>query len=227
MDDKVIAAMARWPNVPAIYGWLSLSARGEWRLHPRGGALDDPDSPGEAITSPPILQFIGRNYAGDERGRWYFQNGPQRVYVRLDAAPYILHTTSEPADGGGLRTHNGLAVTAVSGWWLDSEGHLYARTEHGPALVAGRDLAAVMAMLQTPGGLDILDKLTQEPGAADAIPVGADGVPLSFCPADDIPAILGFVRHPQPDRIMPDRVAPDRVAPDRDAGAEDGPAQSA
>jgi len=227
MDDQVIAAMARWPNVPAVYGWLSLTARGEWRLHPRGEALNDSGSPGEAITSPPILQFIGRNYAGDEKGRWYFQNGPQRVYVRLDAAPYILHTTSEPADGGGLRTHNGLAVTAVSGWWLDSEGHLYARTEHGPALVAGRDLAAVMAMLQTPDGPDIMDRLAQGPVAADAIPVGADGAPLNFCPAKDIPAVLGFERYPQPDRAAPGRVAPDRVAPDRNGPAKGGPGKDA
>ncbi|MGB3277244.1 MAG: DUF2946 family protein, partial [Castellaniella sp.] len=30
MDDQVLAAMARWPNVPAVHGWLSLTARGQW-----------------------------------------------------------------------------------------------------------------------------------------------------------------------------------------------------
>lgn len=200
MDDKVIAAMARWPNVPDVYGWLSLTVRGEWRLHPRGAALEHPEEPGEAITSPPILQFIGRNYAGDARGCWYFQNGPQRVYVRLDAAPYILHSTRDPADGGGLRTHNGLQVDKVAAWWLDHQGRLYARTEHGPALVSGRDLEAVTAMLQTPDGPDILEQLGQHTAQAGRITVGTDGVPLTFCSADAIPELLGFVRQPQPER---------------------------
>src|SRR5690606_15898587 len=32
MDPEVLAAIAKWPNVPAVYGWLGLTARGEWRL---------------------------------------------------------------------------------------------------------------------------------------------------------------------------------------------------
>ena len=27
MDDAVVRAMARWPNVPHVYGWLSLDQR--------------------------------------------------------------------------------------------------------------------------------------------------------------------------------------------------------
>lgn len=199
MDDKVIAAMARWPNVPDVYGWLSLTTRGQWRLHPRGTALEDPEEPGEAITSTPILQFIGRNYASDARGRWYFQNGPQRVYVRLDAAPYIVHSTRKAEDGGGLRTHNDLPAGKVSAWWLDDQGRLYAHTAHGPALVSGRDLEAVIAMLQIPGGPDILEQLGQNAAQAGELIVGSDRVPLTFCTADAIPELLGFVRCPQPD----------------------------
>ena len=29
MDESVIRALAKWPNVPAVYGWLSLSRRGD------------------------------------------------------------------------------------------------------------------------------------------------------------------------------------------------------
>jgi len=29
MDQSVLDAQIRWPDVPAAYGWLSLSARGE------------------------------------------------------------------------------------------------------------------------------------------------------------------------------------------------------
>src|SRR5690606_10073287 len=70
MDSQVIAAMARWPDVPDVYGWLSLSSSGHWRLHPLGDAIVLPDSPGEAITSPQILAFLGRNYAADAQGQW-------------------------------------------------------------------------------------------------------------------------------------------------------------
>src|SRR3546814_756452 len=127
MDENVIAAMARWPDVPDVFGWLSLTERGQWRLHPQGDALlpvgvaGNGCSPGQAITSPPILHFIDRNYAADTHGRWYFQNGPQRVYVRLDAAPSILHT-SGPADELPFRPHTRLDAADVTGRGAHKEG---------------------------------------------------------------------------------------------------------
>jgi len=30
MDEMVEAALRKWPNVPACYGWLGLDARGSW-----------------------------------------------------------------------------------------------------------------------------------------------------------------------------------------------------
>ena len=32
MDELVKQAMAKWPNVPHCYGWLGLSARGNWYM---------------------------------------------------------------------------------------------------------------------------------------------------------------------------------------------------
>jgi len=32
MDPIVARAMARWPNVPAVYGWLALDRRGNWLI---------------------------------------------------------------------------------------------------------------------------------------------------------------------------------------------------
>ena len=32
MEDIVLQAMAKWPNVPDCYGWLGLDARGHWHL---------------------------------------------------------------------------------------------------------------------------------------------------------------------------------------------------
>lgn len=245
MDENVLAAMARWPNVPDVYGWLSLTELGQWRLHPQGDALKAAEAgngiqeppcagaaapsahatgaygSGEAITSPPILQFINRNYSHDAHGQWYFQNGPQKVYVRLDAAPYVLHTSASPEIGLKLRTHNGLDVASIASWWLDDAGRLFAMTDQGPGLVAGRDLSAVLAALKTTQGAPLLDALdgmealnglneldelnrlddarsgTHVDGVVHVV-ADSGAVPLSLCRADDIPARLGFVPLPRP-----------------------------
>ena len=62
-EPVVQAAMAKWPNVPHCYGWLALSRRGEYRV---------PTGP---LQHPALRMFIGRNYARDERGCMFFQNG--------------------------------------------------------------------------------------------------------------------------------------------------------
>lgn len=63
MDDIVHRALARWPNVPDVYGWLTLDARGHWWI--RDARLDHPAT----------LAFIARNYQPDAQGAWFFQNG--------------------------------------------------------------------------------------------------------------------------------------------------------
>ena len=73
------SAIARWPNVPACYDWLSLDRRGDWRLQ------------GERVTHRGLIEFMNRQYGSDETGRWFVQNGPQRVYVELAATPWIFH----------------------------------------------------------------------------------------------------------------------------------------
>jgi hypothetical protein len=89
------SAMLRWPNVPACYGWLSLDRRGRWRLR------------GEAVTHAGLKDFLNRQYAHDEDGNYFVQNGPQRVFVELD-----VHAVGLAPDGGGrlLETHVGEAV---------------------------------------------------------------------------------------------------------------------
>lgn len=221
MDDNVLAAMARWPEVPHVYGWMSLSEQGRWRLHPNadawqpGAPCTAPYTPGESINSPQICQFIDRNYASDPQGRWYFQNGPQRVYVRLDAAPYILHTDSAAPT---LRTHNNLAVETIKSWWLDDEGRLYVITEHGPGLISGRDTPAVLNALYTHQGEPLSDTLETlfdqfvknpqgpQESAAGTLSVWLkntpspepNAVPLHFCTASNIARQLGFIPCPQP-----------------------------
>ncbi|TEA77438.1 DUF2946 family protein [Allopusillimonas ginsengisoli] len=208
MDKSVIDAMARWPDVPDVYGWLSLNEQGNWRLHPQGTALDSPDDIGEAISSPPILQFIGRNYAADEQGQWYFQNGPQRVYVRLDAAPFVVYALRTPECPFQLLGHTGLEASTIRMWLLASDGRLYIQTSHGGALIQGRDLEAVLAQVRTKDGTRVLDFLADDlerQAPFDVLPLDAATledsqtmIPFRFAKADDIPGILGFSRRPQP-----------------------------
>ena len=105
MDEIVIRGMLKWPNVPAVYGWLSLDRRGSWMIKNVSGRF-------ERIANPAVNEFIGRNYAADDEGRWYFQNGPQRVFVALDYTPWVYRLDDA---GEGLLAHTGAARARARG----------------------------------------------------------------------------------------------------------------
>lgn len=193
MDRSVLAAIAKWPDVPAVYGWLGLNARGEWRLR------------GEPIANAAIRDFIGRNYARDERGAWFFQNGPQRVYVELEVAPWIWRV--EPRGGRPqLCAHTGAPAHALRGSWLDEQGRVYLETEFGGGLVDSGDAAAVLDALRASGGEGFtaadLDAWLAGGGPrleVDGARLGLQGrTALGRLRAADAPARLGFVRSPAP-----------------------------
>jgi hypothetical protein len=108
MDQTVLEAMSRWPNVPAVYDWLRLDARGQFHLiqRDRSDFNESTHGRGEPITNSGIVDFIWRNYACNEQGEWFWQNGPQRVFVRLDKAPLVLRLSDH--DGLGLSWHHAL-----------------------------------------------------------------------------------------------------------------------
>ena len=91
MDDQVLRSLMKWPNVPDCFGWLALDRRGQWRM--RDEFIQQHNLPGQAIQHTALNEFIARNYARDELGRYFFQNGPQRVFVTLDATPWIVRIT--------------------------------------------------------------------------------------------------------------------------------------
>lgn len=145
MDEIVKQAMAKWPNVPHCYGWLGLDARGVWRM--RDERAQTLQLPGDKIANAALLGFINRNYTHDDKGRWYFQNGPQRVYVNLEATPYIART--DPTQGFLLQTGDPLA--AIDEAWLTEGGQLVLRSGERIALVDDRDMAQCLPQLQLDG----------------------------------------------------------------------------
>ncbi|MES2183295.1 MAG: DUF2946 family protein [Pseudomonadota bacterium] len=137
MDDIVKQAMAKWPNVPDCFGWLGLDARGDWYMRDdaaqAAGAF--PASRGSVLRHAQLVAFIARNYAADDAGRWFFQNGPQRVYVELEVAPYVWRIAPDFA----VTAHTGTPAQ-VRECLLDGEGRLYLMTDLGCGLVHTLDM---------------------------------------------------------------------------------------
>ncbi len=123
MDQIVARSLAKWPNVPAVFGWLSLDRRGNWRIK------------GERIGNRALREYIARNYEADARGRWFFQNGPQRVYVSLAYTPLVAHYAGE-----ALFDHCGRPFTTREAF-QDDEGSVLLLGERAVALLDDRDLA--------------------------------------------------------------------------------------
>lgn len=142
MDAQVLAAMAKWPDVPAVFGWLALTARGEWRLR------------GERIDNAAIRDFIGRNYAGDAQGRWYFQNGPQRVYVALAVTPWIYRVDA----AGHVCAHIGVTPARCEGAAYLDDGRLLLVTDLGPGVVDDRDTAWCLRAITDFTGLPLSER---------------------------------------------------------------------
>lgn len=181
MDDIVKAAMDKWPNVPDCYGWLGLDSRGTWHMRddriqaagPFARPLGEPGpvSKGSALRHDKLIEFIQRNYQPDAQGRWFFQNGPQRVFVELEAAPLIWRVHAD----GRVLAHTGADAGELRQCLLDEAGRLYLATPLGLGLVHTADMAL----------------------AAEAVELGR-WVPQDVAAAD-LPVRYGFV--PSPARL--------------------------
>jgi hypothetical protein len=149
MDDIVKAALKKWPNVPNCHGWLGLDARGDWYLRDASTQAegDFPEAKGSRIVHDKLIEFINRNYEADEQGAWFFQNGPQRVYLVLEAAPWVLGVQRD-GEGVKVETHTRLAVNEVRGAWLDELGRLFLETELGLGVVRSMDMDAAASAVE-------------------------------------------------------------------------------
>jgi len=166
MDAIVEAALRKWPNVPHCHGWLALDARGNWYMRDERvqHAGPFPQVKGSRIEHEKLLGFIARNYACDEAGAWFFQNGPQRVYVDLEAAPWVWRVAD--AAGWPLCSHTGREA-AFDSAWLDEHGRLFVATDIGYGLVHTLDMGlaaqAVESGVWVPGEMPF-DQMPQRFG---------------------------------------------------------------
>jgi hypothetical protein len=194
MDEIVLRGLAKWPNVPAVYGWLSLDRRGQWLIK------------GERISNPLVTEFIGRNYARDERGCWYFQNGPQRVFIDLDYTPQVYRVVNPDGAPLALQASTGSAVSGVHGTWIDESGTALLDTEHGIGVVHDRDLERLLPHFSGAGGAalteDALDELMTRLQQGRAAPLWLNfrgaGVKVEPIRSETVPQRFGFRARPEP-----------------------------
>ncbi len=121
MDEQVLRSLIKWPNVPDCFGWLALDRRGQWRM--RDEFAQQNKLPGQVITHTNLNEYIARKYTCDERGRYFFQNGPQRVFITLDATPWVVRIT--PSAKGLQLINQCHHSIEPSGALSDESGNIY------------------------------------------------------------------------------------------------------
>ena len=193
MDDIVKQAMAKWPNVPHCYGWLALDARGNWRM--RDEAAQRANTPGDKLANAALVGFINRNYAHDDKGRWYFQNGPQHVYVNLEATPFIART--DPAQGFVL--HTGQALAAVDGVFMTDAGALILQAGEVVAQLDDRDVEQVLGRMELdgrPASIEAIMAWLEDDSEELVLALGDVRVPVERLAAEAVARRFGFVQLP-------------------------------
>ncbi|GGX92020.1 DUF2946 family protein [Massilia dura] len=196
MDDIVKQAMAKWPNVPYCYGWLALDARGNWRM--RDETAQRQALPGDKLANAALVGFIARNYQHDEGGNWYFQNGPQRVYVQLETTPFVART--DPVHGFVL--HTGAPLVHVDGAFMTEAGELILQAGDIVAQLDDRDAAQVLAALESDGrplgDEALLAWLEGGAPAAPSLRVSGSSLPLQRIARAEAADRFGFRKDPTP-----------------------------
>jgi hypothetical protein len=195
MDEIVVRGMLRWPNVPAVYGWLSLDRRGNWMIRNVSGRF-------ERIANPAVNEFIGRNYAADAEGRWFFQNGPQRVFVALDYTPWVYRLDDA---GEGLLAHTGTAPRSLEAAFVDDAGALLLKAEIGVGVLLDRDLSSFVERLVDARGRTA-ERLLEDVARGDEARATLRGESIRVAPvrAADVPRLFGFVQRPTPPAGVPE-----------------------
>ena len=169
IDKSVQKAMAKWPEVPECFGWLNLNRRAEWSIK------------GEKIHHVKTQRFLQRNYNFDKLGRWFVQNGPQRVFVSLEYTPRLYGFSSH----SGFYIHNEAKIPVLLDFFLDEYGNLLLSTALGVGVVDDRDLSAVSDLIEAVN--DIPTELSYRGKNYKIKPIAKALVPKHF----------GFVQNPR------------------------------
>jgi hypothetical protein len=193
MDEIVLRAIAKWPDVPSVYNWLSLDRRGNWLVK------------GERISNAAVVEFISRNYERDAQGRWYFQNGPQRVFVKLAYTPLIYRVEPDESNEPRLRTHTGRSPQGARAAWMDQTGDVLIESELGVGLIVDRDLPCILDRLMLASG-EAVDDATLELLGSDSAPadlhlelrLSEGSIKLDRIHSNDVPLRFGFDPDPRP-----------------------------
>jgi hypothetical protein len=191
MDETVIKAMQKWPNVPNVYGWLRLDRRGNWLLQTAPGRF-------ERIGNRGLIEFIARNYESAANGSWFFQNGPQRVFVGLDYTPHVMRLGD---DGRTWITQAGTAAGRILELLLDENDQLVLVAETGPGIVDDRDIPVLLERLAEGGAaLDPEALMGRLRASRDSIQVQLMGHTIAASAVDSrtLPARFHFVSEPVP-----------------------------
>ncbi len=174
------SAIAKWPNVPACYGWLSLDRRGDWRLQ------------GDRVTHHGLIEFMNRQYGTDETGCWFVQNGPQRVYVSLATAPWIYRFSA-----AGLSSHTGNLCTPKR-CYLDEEGSVFMLTDSGIGQLDDRDLPRFLDECRLDQDATVDAEKWLEFMEGESLDIRWKDLMLARVESKQLPALFNFQRHPQP-----------------------------
>ncbi|MBL8447214.1 MAG: DUF2946 family protein [Zoogloeaceae bacterium] len=186
VDAEVLAALARWPNVPDVFGWVRLDMRGQWHLG---------HGP---VRHPGLAAFLSRNYVVPSVGSCFVQNGPQRAFVTLDYTPWVLR-----CDTGELRRHTGDSVSDPKTAWIDQNGSVLIAFEDSIGVLDDRDLAALIPSFRGSNADGNPDSAVEEFLAAPetrrlwlALPQGV--LPVGAIRRETVPGRYGFDPMPQP-----------------------------
>ena len=169
IDKSVQKSMAKWPEVPECFGWLNLNRRAEWSIK------------GEKIHHVKTQRFLQRNYNFDKLGRWFVQNGPQRVFVSLEYTPRLYGFSSH----SGFYIHNEAKIPVLLDFFLDEYGNLLLSTSLGVGVVDDRDLSAASDLIEAVN--DIPTELSYRGKNYKIKPIAKALVPKHF----------GFVQNPR------------------------------
>ncbi|HSG23566.1 MAG TPA: DUF2946 family protein [Azonexus sp.] len=176
-----LSAIAKWPNVPACYDWLSLDRRGDWRLQ------------GERVMHSGLINFINRQYGCDESGCWFLQNGPQRVFVSLAYTPWVFRREAE-----GFVSHAGQPAGAVEAIYLDTEGNILLATKLGIGLLDDRELTQFLGECRDADGQMPDERAFLELMNGNSVPIYWQKIALQPIAVVDVPKRFKFNPLPQP-----------------------------